>query len=212
MRQSERLRIQCLDQFCEGDTAPARNLGEVVLKLNGNWYVGPSYYFGVGIYGATFFWMDGKPISSASEQRLSSIMRRGEGRSVSIEVFLRSQNIPSRPRGYELIKLAEQNDWILHRRTVRPGLVQLTMRDGAGPNGYRMSYQDYYLATAIKDSEGNPPVARCAGEGGDATGGAGFEWQPGIWAGVRMSSDKCKDWPEVYSEIVRVLSLLRRAK
>lgn len=39
---AERRRIQCLDNFCEGDVYPKFDyLNEWVVKINGQWYVGP---------------------------------------------------------------------------------------------------------------------------------------------------------------------------
>lgn len=43
---AERRRIQCLDNFCEGDVYPKFDyLNEWVVKINGQWYVWPKKYF-----------------------------------------------------------------------------------------------------------------------------------------------------------------------
>jgi len=43
---AERRRIECLDQFCEGDVYPKFDTSnEALRKINGQWYVGPKKYF-----------------------------------------------------------------------------------------------------------------------------------------------------------------------
>ena len=53
---AERRRIECLDQFCEGDIDPRLDTSsEALLKIYGQWYVGPKKYF-VQQNAAQFFW------------------------------------------------------------------------------------------------------------------------------------------------------------
>lgn len=207
---AEKRRIECLDTFCEGDVEPLRDkVREVALKINGQWYVGPRAYFSGGA-GAVFYWPsktpeigrpDGQPYPEKGKPFYD----------VAIEVFLRSNNIPPEPRGYKLIELAEANGWIADRRQIKPGLEAIRMKHVQGPDGYYIDHLTYYVATDLKGSDGLPPVAGCNHDQPGNGGGAGFMWQPGIWAGVRMNQKHCADWPEIYSEVTRVLQLLRRA-
>jgi hypothetical protein len=84
------------------------------------------------------------------------------------------------------------------------------MKHIIGPRGYTFGNETLYVATQLKGVDGLPPVAACDHSRADGGGGAGFMWQPGIWAGIRMNQKHCADWPEIYLEIIRVLQLLRR--
>jgi hypothetical protein len=54
--QAEKTRIECLDKLCYGDIIPKfDSTKDSILKLNGQWYVGPKEYFSSGINGAYFF-------------------------------------------------------------------------------------------------------------------------------------------------------------
>ena len=211
---AEEKRVHCLDHWCEGDVEPKHDtLKELALKLNGQWFIGPREYFSTGINGASFEWWDHKP-SSASMKRseeAQALAVAGKGYDFSIEIFLRSNNFPPEPHGYALIALAQANGWIASRNQVRPGLDVIQMRHVVGPDGYFIDHVTYYVATQLKGLDGMPPVATCAHARSDGSGGTGFMWQPGIWAGTRMNQKHCADWPEIYLETVRVLQLLRRA-
>ena len=130
---------------------------------------------------------------------------------VAIEIFFRSNNIPSGPLGYRFIELAQQNNWIESRKTVRPGLDAITMKHVLGPGSHYFDHVTYYVATELKGLDGLPPVATCSHAAPQNGGGTGFMWRPGIWVGARMNQKHCADWPEIYLEITRVLGLLRKA-
>jgi hypothetical protein len=203
---AEKRRIECLDTFCEGDVEPLRDkVREVALKINGQWYVGPSYYFSTGMNGAAFYWPSKKNREDVPQHE------RAAPHEHTIEILLRSNNIPPEPRGYKLIELAEANGWIADRKQIKPGLEAIRMKHVQGPDGYYIDHLTYYVATDLKGSDGLPPVAGCNHDLQSNGGGTGFMWQPGIWAGVRMNQKHCADWPEIYSEVTRVLQLLRRA-
>ncbi|MGE0098239.1 MAG: hypothetical protein AB7S86_07800 [Hydrogenophaga sp.] len=206
---AEKRRIECLDTFCEGDVEPLRDkVREVALKINGQWYVGPTEYF-ARRSGAVFYWPGRQPAYSPGD--FPPGVKGRDFYDVAIEVFLRSNNIPPEPRGYKLIELAEANGWIADRRQIKPGLEAIRMKHVQGPDGYYIDHLTYYVATDLKGSDGLPPVAGCNHDQKSYGGGTGFMWQPGIWAGVRMNQRHCVDWPEIYSEVTRVLQLLRRA-
>lgn len=209
-RQAER-RIACLDKVCEGDVSPKHDFAtETTLKLNGTWFIGPKAYFSAGINGAAFYWPSRTPVTGRPDGRPFPEMRQ-RFYDVAIEILLRSSVIPPHPRGYRLIALAEQNDWIARRRTLRAGLEQIEMKHVVGPRGYTIDHVTYYVATELKGPDGLPPVAACNHKLADGGGGSGFMWIDGIWAGIRMNQRHCADWPEIYQEATRVLQLLRKA-
>lgn len=211
---TEAKRIECLDKLCEGDVPPKRDpMTEEVLKLNGQWFIGPNAYFSSGMNGAAFFWSSKTPARpNTSNFPEKALATSGHADEVTIEILFRSNNIPPEPRGYKLIELAEANGWIESRRTVRNGLDAITMKHVIGPRGQFIDNVTYYVAIGLTGGDGKPPVATCSHDDPRNGGGTGFMWQPGIWAGIRMNQRHCADWPEIYLETVRVLQLLQRAQ
>lgn len=207
---AEKKRIECLDRYCRGDVVPPHDYEkETAFKVNGQWYLGPKAYFSSRT-GAIIFWPSKWPAG------------REDGRSfpefgkpfyeVEIELLFRSNNMPPEPRGYKLIELAEKQGWISKRESIRPGLDALTMKHVIGPRGYYIDHVTYYVATQLTGPDGLPPVATCSHKSATDGGGSGFMWEPGFWVGVRMNQKHCADWPEIYTEIDRVLQQLTRVQ
>jgi hypothetical protein len=205
-------RAYCPDSFCSGDVPPQPSPSEAVIKLNGEWFVGPREYFSQGIGGASFEWWDHRLISRSIKrpQEMQALAEAGRGDEFSIKIFLRSNNFPPEPTGYKLIELAQSQGWIAQRKTLRPGLDAIDMKHVVGPSGQYIDQVTYYVATKLKGADGLPPVAACDTTHPEGMGGTGFMWRPGIWAGTRMNQKHCTDWPEIYIETVRVLQLLRK--
>ena len=205
--QAEKTRIECLDKFCEGDVDPRRDYKDELLKLNGQWYVGPKTYFSMSNGGAVFYWPSKTPGYAGGDypEKGQVFYER------AVEIFLRSNNIPPEPRGYALIQLAEKNGWIDKRTTLRPGLEAIKMKHVLGPNNQYIDHVTYYVATDLTGTDGLPPVGVCSHDHPKNGGGTGFMWKPGIWAGARMNQKHCADWPEIYQELTRVLQLLKKA-
>jgi hypothetical protein len=215
---AEKKRVDCLDKLCEGDVAPRHDtMKEFAFKLNGEWFIGPREYGGYGGSFA-FFWPSKVPANRArAETQAPEFVPSAAGQvsnfpEVAIEIFLRSSNIPPEPRGYKLIELAQANKWIESRRTLRRGLDEIKMKHVVGPHGQYIDHLTYYVATELKGFDELPPVAGCNHDDPRNGGGAGFMWRPGISAGARMNQRHCADWPEIYSEIARVLHMLRKAQ
>lgn len=205
---AEEKRVACLDKFCEGDVIPKRDFAkDELLKLNGQWYLGPKEYFSSGKNGGGFYWPSRLPMFTAGD---TSSIKGIDFSDIAIEIFFRSNNFPQEPRGYHLIELAEKNNWIESRKKIRSGLDAITMKHVIGPRGQYIDHVTYYVATQFKGLDGLPPVATCNHDHPANGGGTGFMWQPGIWLGTRMNQKHCADWPEIYQEIARVLTLLKK--
>ena len=134
-------------------------------------------------------------------------------REALIELFIRPQaETGFGVTGYALMQVAEKNNWVASRRLLRPGLEQWSMKSVAMNDGYRIDHLDYFIATDIAGFDGLPPVAGCTVEGASlGGGGATFAWGDQTRVGVRMDSGLCRDWPEIWREIVRVLQLIKKA-
>ena len=84
---AEKKRIECLDKFCYGDAEPSRDYTKYeLLKFNGEWYLGPKYYYSNGMNGASFSWPSKKsrrdvPLNErASAEHTVAIFLRGRQR------------------------------------------------------------------------------------------------------------------------------------
>lgn len=211
-RQVQQAQVNCADRPCPGDVAPRIDAGrDVALKLNGRWFVGPRAHFSSANNAAYFEWWSHRPVpaGAARPPEMQALATAGKGNEFSIDIHLRSQNVPPDPRGYRLIELAQDKQWIASHKEVRPGLDVIQMKHVVGPTGKYMDHVTYYVATTLRGGDGLPPVAVCNHDHPENGGGGGFMWRPGIWAGIRMNQRHCADWPEVYAEVVRVLQLLK---
>lgn len=205
---------ECADRVCAGDVWPKYDPStEGIFKVNRQWFVGPDYYVGGGSNSITFEWWNHKPLlpNEPRPPDAISLAANGYGSDFQIRVLLRSKDIPVEPHGYRLIELADKNNWISERRQVRPGLDLVNMKHVLGPTGHYIDHVTYYVATDLVGTDGLPPVATCNHDHPRNGGGAGFMWQPGIWAGIQMNQRHCADWPEIYKEVIRVLKQIRKA-
>jgi hypothetical protein len=213
---AEEMRVECLDKFCEGDNPPKPPVGYVGSKLNQQWFFVPEAYGNPSFGSMQFYWPSKAPGGDSEAVKNATEVSRNSNGSISnfydiaIEIFLRSNNFPQEPRGYHLIELAEKNNWIDSRKNIRSGLDAITMKHVIGPRGQYIDHVTYYVATQFKGLDGLPPVATCNYDHPANGGGTGFMWQPGIWLGTRMNQKHCADWPEIYQEIARVLTLLKK--
>lgn len=208
---AEERRIHCLDHFCLGDVTPILRSNEVAQKLNGQWYIAPREYFG-GFGRGGFEWWEHKPLNPNRPRPTSTqaLAVDGKGHEFSIDIFFRSKNFPPEPKGFKLIELAKKNGWIKKQISLRPGLEVIEMGEIIGPAGHRIDHVTYYIATQIEGLDGQPPVAQCNHNDPRNSGGSGFLWKDGVYVGIGMNQRHCADWPEIYQEVIRVLSLLRK--
>lgn len=95
---------------------------------------------------------------------------------------------------------------------IRPGLERIRFFDDKG-NAFR---REFYLATQLLKLLGiSKPGIDCdyyrnfdLGSNAACTGG--FFWQEDIYVDFRLPAKYASDWPAIYQEIIRVLSLLRK--
>lgn len=203
---AEEKRVACLDKFCEGDIEPPHDLiKEAALKLNGQWFIGPRDYFNSVNSSAVFYWPK-KNSEMGLPDALPYLEQKQPYYDKAIEIFFRSNNIPARKRSDEVMAQWQPQGRIYDRKTIRKGLDSMRVRndDGTEPRG------TIYVATELKGLDGLPPMAGCYHSHPNDGGSAGFMWQDGIFAGIRMNQKHCADWPEIYQEIARVLTLLKK--
>jgi hypothetical protein len=178
---------------------------EVVLKLNGQWYVRPKEYFSGGS-GAVFYWPSKTPeIGLPGGQ---SYPEKGKPfYDVAIEIFLGTPKVsPPGKSMYQTLLEMDAKGMTLEKKTLRPGLqMWRTREDDRQP-------ETWYIATALKEPNGDLPTIACRGD--DPTyyrSNTGFRWRPDVAASMRVRATHGPDWPEIYLETTRVMNLLRKA-
>lgn len=204
-------RSDCLDKLCPREIAPKTDPSEVALKLNGQWFIGPRKYFSSIRNAASFEWWDHKALDPAEKRPPNAqlLALDGKGYDFSVEIFLRSNREPPSSDGmYNLLILAEKENRVLGKTTLRPGLEVWRIQDRV--NGIAPGL--WYIATQIKDARDLPPVVYCRDSNPKFDRCTmGFMWQKDIYVDVRFRGKNAPDWPEIYKEIVRILQLMRRA-
>lgn len=219
---AELKRIECLEKVCPGDVEPKRDYTkDALLKLNGEWFIGPQVYFTSGRNGAVFYWPAKAP-GFAPGEFLEGIKGR-DFSDVAIEIFLTGRQRWPDPKA---IAPWENSSWErrfdelrkegfrIERLQLRPSLERVRFFDAQGKQ-YR---HEYFLATQQKLplSRNSLPGIACDPYP-DASSGAkpgctgGIFWQEDVYADFRLHAKHASDWPEIYQEINRVLSLLKKA-
>ncbi len=220
--QAEATRIDCLDKICYGDVAPRfDNTKDAILKLNGQWYVGPNEYFtSSGARG--FIWWQQKPITRVETRppELDALIKDGKGYDFLIEIFLTGRQSWPTPN---VEKPWEAGTWVkefnriqaeglrMQRKTVTPQLdvISFSYSDGKAYD------TTYYVATQEKSIRGGEhPVASCRTDilNPNARCSANEFWQPDVFADFRFRAKHAPDWPAIHQEIIRVLNLAKKVQ
>lgn len=212
-------RVECLDKICEGDAPPKVGLNDFVMKLNGQYFVVPNAY-SAGLASLAFYWPSKTPVTGGPDGK--SFPEFGQKYSdVAIDIFLTGRQ---RWSASEVEKPWDSSSWRVHlgklqvqglrveHTTLKPGLDLVRFRQPDDkPYGYA-----YYVATERQRIRGDgPPVLSCQVSTppypGDVCTSGEF-WQPDVYADFRFNIKHAPDWPAIHEEIVRVLSLSRKAQ
>lgn len=223
-RGAEEQRIQFLNRQCEGDIAPKRDsIKEAIIKINGQWYVGPNEYYSNGIHGAQFYWWQGKPISRKMSipKEMQSFFVDGKSDQISVTIFLTGRQRwpnPTSKKPWDKSGWEGRFDQLktqglqIERTQLRPDLERVRFFDSTG-TFYR---HEYYLANQQSKplGPGKPGVAcdlhtdaKLQTEAG-CTGG--FYWDEDIYVDFRVHARHAQDWPTIHQEIIRVVNLLKK--
>jgi hypothetical protein len=215
-QRAEERRLACLDTWCEGDVQPNNpdHMKYALLKLNGKLFLGPNEYFSSGSAGGSvlIIWWNHKPLSRADPMspELKAIFKDGKGDQVDIQVFIhRSSGYKNPDFDMEYLQRMEAQGQVMSKTTVRPGLQAWRVNEG----GYPIT-PTWYVATNFVKKAPNGAILYCQGSDLDknpelSNCTTSDQWVPGISWDTRFSGKHAKDWPEIYPEIIRVLSLLK---
>jgi hypothetical protein len=219
---AEEQRVQCLDKLCYGDVVPTFDSSkDAILKVNGQWYVGPKEYFtSFGPRG--FNWWQHKALSTGSPRppELEALIANGKGYDVSVEIFLTGRQrwpTPNVDKPWEGATWAREFNRIqaeglrMQRKTITPQLDVVSFFHADG-KAYDTTY---YVATQQKSIRGGePPVASCRTDirNPNARCSSNEFWQPDVFADFRFRAKHAPDWPAIHQEIIRVLNLAKNVQ
>ncbi len=206
-RDVARRQEQCKDEAHCGDSSQRPPYDEATQRLNkwnDRWFVAPREYQLSGSLG--FYWPSKRPATERSAP--------GD---VKIELLPRSHDLPAPPVGYIRFEAAEREGRILRREVLRAGLERISyFYKNPSTGEINKSHPALaFVATNRKTPDGQPPVFACelSTDPANSGGAAGFMWRNGIFVEILVrSGNVCEDWPELYDEIARILSLVKDAQ
>ncbi len=215
---AEKKRIECLDQFCEGDIEPKRDVAtETALKLHGQWYIAPKRYYSTGKNGGGFYWPSRHPMFEDGDYPEGG----QDFPEKAIEIFLTGRQrwgdpnalTPWEGAGWEgRFAELQQQGLRIERQQLRPELERIRFFDSQGLK-YR---HEYFLATLQRRVRGNGPPGIACDSQTDTNPKArpgcsgGMYWQEDVYADFRFHAQHAADWPAIHQEVVRVLSLAKK--
>lgn len=196
---------ECRDKHCEGDVPPTFDPAtEVVLKIDGKWYIGPRELFVSGNR-AVFYWPSRTPHTGPRDGSAFPEWGRPFD-TVAIEVFLGSPKISAPKSMYQVFEEVKRTGTVLGHEHPRPGLEIWRVKDVG-----RAHEEVWVLATSAKSPDGDFPTVSCRNVGTPhARCAMGFLWMGSVSVDIRFHGNHAGDWPEIYSEATRILTLLRR--
>lgn len=208
-RLAEEKRRACQDQICQDDQVPKPGPGEMVMKLNHEYYFAPVRYV-LGKSEIAFYWPSKTPVTGRPDGQPPYPEQRLGVTEAGIEVFLQSHRLSrAAVPMYEKLTLAKANGLVLGYRSPRPGLEVWHVQDADSPQEKPL----WCVALDRKEGNGLPPVLSCrTAYEKDNTCTTGFLWRPGVSVNVRFNATHGPDWPEIFDEIVRVLALIKKAQ
>ena len=201
LAQAEALKkTYCLDHPCEGDIQPKRDqTTESAFKANGRWFVGPSEYF-AGWKNAGFYWPSRTPIYTARKDFPESVeVLSGRSPDVAIDVFVGSLPAGLTEMYPEVLERAEKQYGIASRDMLRPGFERVVQISDPGGHTHN------YISHSVKTPAGVPALVNCNPRDFCSMR---FAWN-GLTADVRFNHRHAHDWPEIYIEVLHILTLLR---
>jgi hypothetical protein len=206
-RIDEQRREHMLNTIQETDVLPKIDYKtQTVLKRGGKFFIAPKEYFRQGnMHG--FFWPSKSPKFGKDEDHPErEAVKAGKIDAVEVAFYIESQ----RPSIDVSAIIAQQ---LLDRRIktekIRTGLERGEVAlDPTRPNSTDL----FYIATKLRThNDSGPPAIACYLRENGGTASTTFEWKSGLTVSVRMAATHCKDWPEIYTEIIRVLNLVKEA-
>lgn len=216
-RAAEIQRLHCLDNQCDGDVVPKRDrLTQELLKINGQWYLGPKEYFTFD-RNVVFYWPSKHPGFKGG----SYSQDKQDFYEKAIEIFLTGRHRWPEPNAAEPWKRESKLEvrwrelqargYRLERSKPNVELEVVRLFDAQGKPHNRT----YFIATQqISHLSDRKPTISCETDTQpkEASCSGGDFWESDIYADYRFSAKHANDWPAINQEITRIRSLLKKVQ
>jgi hypothetical protein len=197
----EAQRIQCLNKICVGDVVPKTTSENSIAKIDGRYFSVPKAYH-QGFTGLTFYWPSKTPLTGLVDK--GDFSEKGQPfNDRAIELFIAHES--SSVELSDLIAAAINAGRPFMRKKLSDILDIGTVQVRDHPK----EQSTIYIATQTAFPSGKPAVAGCRHTQPDDRCSAYFVWDKGLSITVRFNQRHAKDWPQIYVEIMRVLSLVK---
>lgn len=193
----EQRREHCLNNPCPEDDYPPYNWKtEQPFKRGGKWFVGPRAYF--SLYGrGVFYWPSKHPAYAGGEYP-----EKGEKFSdIAIEFFIQAKEQIAEMQEFANREQAKLG--VAKREQLNPDLERIELKPSiSGPTAF-------YIAQNLTTPSGQQPILSCNHRAPSDGCGSHFAWKKGLIVTIRFNQRHANDWPDIYSEITRVLNMVK---
>ncbi len=195
---AEKMRIECLDKICNGDVVPAVDNSKVVVEKKAGRYFSVPRSYSHGDGALVFYWLNKKPMTGAD------LPENGQNRvHALIEFFLEGKPAPIELSDMvaTAVKEGRPAAMVSRSKDLEVRIVQL-----------RPEVKDQSSIFIARDAtfpSGKPAMSGCGRRQSDDSCSAYFAWDKNLSITVRFNQRHAEDWPQIYAEITRVLSLVK---
>lgn len=209
-RALEERRVECLEKRCEGDVLPNHDqTTDAVMKIGGQWFIGPSKYFSDFNRAAYFEWWQHRPLERGVPRPVDAqaVAVSGRGQEIVISIHLSREQLGDAGSNMSrAFKAAQTQGRVISQSEPRPGLEVWKVRSTRDSTP-----ETWFVATAHVSEDPDGALLSCWNVDDQKTAcTTGFKVTPGVVADVRLSPLNAADWPEIRLEVTRVLRLLKR--
>ena len=199
--QAENTRIECLDKLCYGDVLPKTSPENSIIKIGGRYFSVPKEY-GSGLIGLVFYWPSKTPLTGPAHE--NGFPEKGLNPfHTSIEMFPKSTPAPIELSDMVATAVKQGRPTTPISRNSNLEVLTVQLR----PETDKLS--TIFIARNTTYPSGKPAMAGCGRREPDDVCSAYFAWEKDLSITVRFNQRHAEDWPLIYAEIARVLSLVK---
>lgn len=199
---AEKTRTECLEKFCSGDVVPTvDNMKAVVMKKAGRYFSAPRSY-GNGDGALVFYWPSKTPLTGPEHEK--GFPEKGlKPFHTRIEFFLEGKPAPIELSDMVAAAVKEGRPITPVSRSKDLEVITVQLR----PEPTNQS--SIFIARNATFPSGKPAMSGCGRRQPDDVCSAYFAWDKNLSITVRFNQRHAEDWPQIYAEIDRVLSLVK---
>lgn len=198
---ADQTQIECLDKLCYGDVLPKTSPANSVVKIGGRYFSVPKEY-GNGLIGLVFYCPSKTPLTGPAHEK-DSLEKGLKPFHTRIEMFPKSTPAPIELS--DLVATAVEQGRPTTPVSRSKDLEVITVQLRPEPT----NQTSIFIARNATFPSGKPAVAGCGRREPDDVCSAYFAWDKNLSVTVRFNQRHAEDWPQIYAEIARVMSLVK---